>query len=77
MALSYVPIFGRNSRDVSRDLQKMVNKEPFDIRPYVNDCTLDAFLESTFSVGADIETRMVFHRIMKLYERKRNTVLDI
>lgn len=69
VALSYVTIFDRHSRDVTKTLEKMVNQEPFDIRPYINDCTLDAFVESTFSLNVDPDLRMVFHRIMKLYER--------
>lgn len=69
VALSYVTIFDRHSSDVTKTLKKMVNQEPFDIRPYINDCTLDAFVESTFSVDVDTELRKVFHRIMKLYER--------
>lgn len=66
IVMSYVTIFGRLSSDLVENFKKMVNKEPFNIRPYISDCTLDAFFEAIFSLDVDIETRLWIHRNMKL-----------
>lgn len=65
--MSYVPIFSRRSEDLMKKLQEMVNKEPFDIRRYVVDFALDAFFETTFSCDVDKESRMMFHKYIKMY----------
>ncbi|KAJ6637457.1 putative cytochrome P450, partial [Pseudolycoriella hygida] len=65
VVMSYVKIFARLSRDLIKNLRKMLNKEPFDIRRYISDFTLDAFFAATFSVDVDADERVMFHRNMK------------
>ncbi|XP_037028299.1 probable cytochrome P450 313a4 [Bradysia coprophila] len=65
--LSYVTIFDRLSRDLIRDLKQMANKEPFDIRRYISDCTLNAFVDAICGLDDIVaEERLIFHRNMKL-----------